>query len=126
MRNVRGFTLIEVIMIVLITALLSIAGIHIMKFTLQNSFYLPNQVQADLVAAESLEIMVEGDGAAKGLRFCKNVTTATSTQVIVTNQDNVTISYRLDTGTGKLYRQIAAAAEVMIPYYMASDMTISG
>ncbi len=122
----QGFTLIETIMVILITALLSIAGIHIMKFVLQNSFYLPNQVQSDLVAAEAIEIMVEGDSAAKGLRFCKNVTTASANQVIVTNQDGIVISYRLDTGTGKLYRQIGAAAEAMIPYYMASDMTLSG
>jgi prepilin-type N-terminal cleavage/methylation domain-containing protein len=122
----RGFTLIETIMVIMITAILSIAGIHIMKFVLGNSFYLPNQVQADLVAAEAIEIMVEGDAAAKGIRFCKNVTTAAANQVIVTNQDDEVISYRLDTGTGKLYRKIATEAEVMIPYYMASDMTLSG
>ncbi len=126
MRKSKGFTLIEIIMIVLITALLSIAGIHIMKFTLQNSFYLPNQVQSDLVAADALEIIIEGDSSAKGLRFCENVTTATATQVVVTNQDGIAIAYRLDNGTGKLYRKIGGAAEVMIPYYMASDMAIAG
>lgn len=126
MKRSAGFTLIELVMIILITGLLSVAGLHIMQFTVQNSFYLPNQVQADLVAAEAIEIMVEGDSQAKGLRFCKGVTTATGNQVAVTNQDGQTISYRLDAGTGILYRKIDAAAEVMIPYFKAADMTLSG
>jgi Tfp pilus assembly protein PilE len=125
-NDVKGFTLIELVMIVVLTGLLAMAGFHIFQFAVRNSFYLPNQVQADLVAAEALEIIVEGDSLAKGLRFCKLVTTAAANQVIVTNQDNKTISYRLDTGTGKLYRKVDTAAEVMIPYFMAGDMTLSG
>lgn len=124
--SLTGFTLIELVMVILITSLLSVAGVHIMQFVIRNSFYLPNQVQADLVAAEALEIIVEGDSTAHGLRFCKAVTTAAANQVIVTNQDDQAISYRLDTVAGKLYRKIGLAAEVMIPYFMASDMELSG
>lgn len=129
--SVRGFTLIELVMVILITSALALAGVHIMQFVVRNSFYLPNQMQADLVAAEALEIIVEGDGQAKGLRFCKAVLIATATQVQVTNQgvltnlDNQTITYDL-TG-GILTRKIdAAGAATRIPYFMATDMVISG
>lgn len=125
-----GFTLIELVMIVLITSVLSLAGVHIMQFVVRNSFYLPNQVQADLVAAEALEIIVEGDSLAHGLRFCKTVSIAAATQVQVTNQgvltnlDNQTITYNLSGGI--LTRQIDAGASTPIPYFKASDMAISG
>lgn len=126
----KGFTLIELVMIILITSVLSMAGYHIMRFVVRNSFYLPNQVQADLVAAEALELIVEGDGAAHGLRFCKTVSTATATQVQVTNRnvlDNTVdqiIIYDL-TG-GVLTRKIDSGAPTPIPYFMATDMVISG
>ena len=130
MKNARGFTLIELVMIILITSVLSLAGVHLMQFVVRNSFYLPNQVQADLVAAEALEIIVEGDAQAKGLRFCQAVSIATANQVQVTNQgvltnlDSQVITYDL-TG-GILTRKIDSGAATKIPYFMAADMTISG
>lgn len=124
MRNVVGFTLIELVMVILITSVLSIAGVHLMQFVIRNSFYLPNQVQADLVAAEALEIIAEGDSQAKGLRFCKAVTTAAANQVVITNQDDETITY--SSSGGSLYRTIAPGPAVMIPYFKAADMTLSG
>jgi len=124
MKKNQGFTLIELVMVILIVSLLSVAGLHLMRYVLQHSFYLPNQVQADLVAAEALEILVEGDSQAKGLRFCKVVTTASANQVVVTNQDDQTITYNL-TG-GALYRTIGSGSPVMIPYFKAADMALSG
>lgn len=119
-----GFTLVELVMVILIASLLSVAGLHLMRYMLQHSFYLPNQVQADLVAAEALEIMVEGDNQAKGLRFCKAVTTALANRIVFTNQDDQTITYRLT--SGEIRRTIAPGGPAMIPYFMASDMDLSG
>ncbi|MDD5226002.1 MAG: prepilin-type N-terminal cleavage/methylation domain-containing protein, partial [Candidatus Omnitrophica bacterium] len=124
-KPTRGFTLIELVMVILITSVLALAGVHIMKLTIRNSFYLPNQVQADLVAAEALEIIVEGDSQAKGLRFCKAVSIATATQIEVTNQgvltnlDSQTITYDL-TG-GILSRKIDTGTATKIPYFMAAE-----
>ena len=124
MKNAQGFTLIEIVMTVLIASVLSMAGYHLMQFTIRNTFFLPHQVQADLVAADALEIIAEGDSQAEGLRFCKAVTTANANQVVVTNQNNQTITYSLSGGI--LSRTIAPGAAVMIPYFMATNMTISG
>jgi hypothetical protein len=119
-----GFTLIELVMIILLTGILAMSGYHLMNFVVRNTFFLPNQVQADLVAAEALEIIVEGDSQAKGLRFCKAVTTAAANQIVVTNQDDETITYSLSGGS--LFRTIAPGAPVMIPYFKAADMALSG
>jgi len=124
MKSIQGFTLIELIMIILLTSILAMSGYHVMNFVVRNTFFLPNQVQADLVAAEALEIIVEGDDQAKGLRFCKAVTTAGANQVVVTNQDDQTITYSLSGGS--LFRTIDPGAAVMIPYFKAGDMTLSG
>lgn len=123
----RGFTLIEIVMVILITALLSVAGVHIMRFTIQNTFYLPNQVQTDLAAAEALETMVEGDTATvRGLRFCKEVTALAANQVNVTDQDDVALQFRLNTANHRLYRKIGAAAETVVPYAMPANVNFSG
>jgi len=126
-RRAAGFTLIEIVMVILITALLSVAGVHIMRFSIQNTFYLPNQVQTDLAAAEALETIVEGDtSTVRGLRFCKAVTALAANQVNVTDQDDVALQFRLNTANHRLYRKIGAAAETLVPYAMPANVNFSG
>ena len=127
MKRSKGFTLIEIVMVVLIISVLSMAGYHLMQFTVQHAFFLPNQVQADLVVAEALETLVEGESpTVHGLRFCKAVTAIAANQVNVTDQNDVALQFRLDTGTGRLYRKIGAAVETVVPYYMPSNISFSG
>ena len=64
-----GFTLIEIIMTVLIISLLTVGAAYLMPQVLKNTFYLPNQVQADMVAASALEIMAEGGQGGFWLAF---------------------------------------------------------
>ncbi len=126
-KAARGFTLIEIVMVILITGLLSVAGVQLMRFMIQHTFYLPNQVQTDLAAAEALETMVEGDASTvRGLRYCKTVTAIAPNQVNVLDQDGVALQFRLDTGAHKLYRMIGAAAETLVPYSMPSNVDFSG
>ena len=121
-----GFTLIEMIMTVLIIGLLVVGAAYLMPQVLKNTFYLPNQVQADMVAGTALEIIVEGDQAGHGLRFSKSITTAGANTLVFTDQDGGAMQFRLDTGTGMLYRKIAAGAEALIPYFMPAGMTFAG
>ena len=79
-------------------------------------------------ANDALDIMIEGDGQAKGLRFARVISAIAVNQVTFVNQDSVTIIYRWDTGLNKLYRKIGAAAETVIPAYLSnlSGVTLSG
>ena len=125
MKNAAtGATLVELVMIILLTSILALSGYHLMNFVFRNTFFLPNQVQSTMVAADALEIMVEGDSSADGLRFCKSITTASASQVVFTNQDSQTITYSLSGGV--LSRTIAPGAAAQIPYFMAANMAISG
>ena len=124
----RGFSLIELIMVIAIIGVLSGAGAWIMAYSVSNSVFIPNQMNMDKLANDALDIMIEGDAQARGLRFARVISGIAVNQVTFINQDNVTIVYRWDTGLNKFYRKIGAAAEVAIPGYACSlaSVTLSG
>lgn len=122
----RGFTLTEVMMVILIIAVISLASSFIMIFIMRNSVFIPNQLNMDMISQEALDIMIEGDGSAKGLRFSRQITGAVANQVNFVNQDSKNIYYRLDTGTNKLYRSISGGPDSLIPYYTVNGINISG
>ncbi len=114
----KAFTIIELIMVIVIIGILSVSGAWLMIYFVQNSVYIPNQLNTDMAANEALKIMVEGDNTAKGLRFIQAVTGITSNNNFTfTNQAGQSINYTLNTATNILYRSINGGAQVQIPYY---------
>ncbi len=122
----RGFTLIELIMVVVIISILAVSGAWLMVYLVQNSVFIPNQLNTDMVASDALDTMIEGDSNAHGLRFSRAMLNVQSNQVNFTNQDNGTIVYRLDVPSSKLFRSINGSAEALLPYYVASAINITG
>lgn len=124
----KGFTFIEAIMLMLIIAVLAGSSSWFMALAVKNSVFIPNQLNTDKLASDALDVMIEGDSQAKGLRFAKVISTIAANQVTFTNQDNVVIIYRWDTAANKLYRKIGAAAEASIPAYSSNmaGLTLSG
>jgi prepilin-type N-terminal cleavage/methylation domain-containing protein len=126
-RFYRGFSLIEVIMVILIIAILAGSGAWLMANTVKNSVFIPNQMNMDKLVNDALDIMIEGDSQAKGLRFSRVISAIAANRVDFINQDGQAIYYRLDTVAGKLYRSISAAAEVALPYYSSAvGVTLNG
>lgn len=115
-------------MLLLIIAVLAASTSWLMALAVKNSVFIPNQLNMDKLSADALNIMAEGDGQAKGLRFARVISAIAVNQVTFINQDGVTIIYRWDTGTDKLYRKIGAAAEALIPSYSSNmtGVTLSG
>lgn len=122
----RGFTLVEAVMAIAIIAILSVSGAFILVNILQQTIFMPNQLNMNMVDAQALDTMIEGDDSARGLRFAKAITSAGVNQVVFNNQDDQSISYRLDTGTAKLYRSVDGGAEELIPYYAGTGINLSG
>lgn len=125
-KKKAGFTLIELIMVIAIIGILSISGAYLMVNLVRNAVFIPNQLNMDMLAYDSLEIMIEGDSLAKGLRYSKYISAAADNQLTFADQSGRNISYKIDTGTNKLYRSIAGGAWVLIPYYLKSGINITG
>ena len=117
MKIKRGFTLIELIMVLSIIGILAGAGAWIMAYTVKNSVFIPNQLGMDKLATDALNIMAEGDAQAKGLRFSRAITAINANRVDFIDGDGKTVYFRLDTGTNKLYRSINGSAEQALPAY---------
>lgn len=115
----KGVTIVELIMVIMIIGILSVPGTHMMFQLIKNSVFVPNKLNMDMLASDALDIIVDGDSQAKGLRFSRSVISIQDYQIVFNNQDNQAISYRLDTAAQKLYRSISGGAEKVIPYYAA-------
>ncbi|MDD5097400.1 MAG: prepilin-type N-terminal cleavage/methylation domain-containing protein [Candidatus Omnitrophica bacterium] len=121
----KGFTLVELIMVIAIIGILSGSGAWLMFHTVKNSVFIPNQLNMDKLASDALSIMIDGDSQARGLRFSKAISIATATDLTFVNQDSVTIRYRIV--SNKLYRTVGA--EAVIPGYASNfpaDITLNG
>ncbi len=125
-NSLTGFTLIELIMVIAIIGILSVSGAYLMINLVRNAIFIPNQLNMDMLASHSLEIMIEGDSLAKGLRYSKYISAIADNELTFVDQSGQNISYKIDTGTSKLYRSIAGGAWAFIPYYLQSGINVTG
>ena len=120
----EGVTLIELIMVIVIVTILSFPGSYLMSFLIQNSVFIPNELNMDMLASDALDIMIEGNDQARGLRFSQVITNITDNQITFINQDSQSIVYRLN--ANRLERSINAGAFAPIPYYQKAGITVTG
>ncbi|MFA6358227.1 MAG: prepilin-type N-terminal cleavage/methylation domain-containing protein [Candidatus Omnitrophota bacterium] len=127
MKINKAVTLIEVLMVMAIIGVLAGAGSWIMAYTVKNSVFIPNQMGVDKLADDALDIMIEGDSQAHGLRFSRTITAISALRVDFINQDGQFVYYRWNNLTNKLFRSINGGVEVNMPAYSsAAGLTISG
>lgn len=117
----------ELVMVIIIIGVLSGTSAWIMFYTVKNSVFIPNQLNIDKLVNDALNIMVEGDSQARGLRFSRVMNTPFSaTQVDFVNQDNLRVIFRL--AANKLERSLNGGGSwANIPGYSpASGLNLSG
>lgn len=121
----KAFSLIELLMVLAIIGVLAGSGAWLMSKTIKNSVFIPNQLNMDKLANDTLDIMIEGDSQAHGLRFARVVSSIAANAISFTNQDGVLISYSII--SNKISRNIAGV-ENAIPGYVSNltGVTLSG
>ena len=113
-------------MVIVIVGILSVPAAYLMVHFVQSTVYLPNQLNTDMVLERIEDVIIDGDATARGLRFSQAMSAVAANDLTFINQDGDTVRYRLDTGTGKLYRSINSGTEFLVPYYLPSGVTVSG
>ena len=121
----KGFTLIEAVMVMAIIAIISVSGAYLMLYLVQNSVFIPSKLNVDMVGEDLMDIMIEGDSKAKGLRFSTFIGWARPEGVEFRNSDGQRIRFRWDIDNEKIYRTIDIGAEEIVPYY-ADNISVVG
>ena len=118
MKKNRGFTLIELVIIMLIIGILAGVGSSIIVSVVQDLMYAPKNLNMDMLAQDAMDKIIEGDSTlAHGLRFSKEITAVGANSVSFIDQDGKTVVITLNTGTNKLTRTINAVADNTFLYY---------
>ncbi len=122
----RAFTLIELVMTMAIIGVFSLTGSYIMAHAVQAGIYLPNKLGADMLAQDALNILIDGDAQAKGLRFSRQITSLADNDITFINQDGYSIRYRWDPASNTICRTVGAGSQVKLVYYLSGAMSLSG
>ncbi len=116
-------------MAILIIAVLSVVGVDLMFHLVQNSIFLPNKLNVEMIGQDILDIMVEGYQSegyekAKGLRFSTIITTAGNSNVVFNNSSGQTVQFLWNNFDKKIYRTVNGAGQQTIPYYLPGGISI--
>ncbi|MDD5431718.1 MAG: hypothetical protein PHO70_01855 [Candidatus Omnitrophica bacterium] len=121
MKKNKGFSTIELVVIISIIGIIAAVTTSIIISSLQGLVYTPNNLNMDMLVQDALDKIVDGDNLAGGLRFCKNITAFSPNSITFTDQNSKTVIITLDTGTNKLTRTINAVADNTFLYYQGSS-----
>ena len=120
-----AFTIIELIMAIVIIATIAGSTSAILLFFMRNTIFLPSQMNAQQAADVAMDMIIEGDNRAKGLRFATGITSIRRSRDLVsfTNSGGRNILYRIR--RGRLYRRIDGGRWEIIPYYATGDLRVT-
>jgi prepilin-type N-terminal cleavage/methylation domain-containing protein len=145
----KGFTLIEMIIVIAITGILAVAFSSTFVPLMNLLFYYPQSTRVNAAGAELLDIIFEGDHLAKGLRFTgppctigggggggSTITAASSTSVTYNYIDSDycggtaartshTVVLTYDAGNEVVTRAIDGGSTLNIPSYVGNSSDIN-
>lgn len=126
LKKIKGFTIIEAITATLVVAILAASGAWIFSFLIRNSIFLPNQLNTDMIAADTIRMIAEGDEQAMGLHFSKAICRCDSDDIVYLDQNDNYVRIWVDGNNLKIYRSIDNGADALIPYYISDGISLHG
>ena len=99
----NGFTIIELLIAIMILLVIGGGGAFLLVHFIQNAVFIPNQLNMDMLVADALDIMIEGDDATNidciyGLPSCNSSTYGDWTEGTlypIVNDDTLAESYNI-------------------------------
>jgi len=123
-----GYTLVELIITIVIIGIIAGVGAYVMTGMIQSQVYLPSKLNIDMIAADIMKVIIDGDTVEPGLRFSREVTRARRNQIRFINSNGFQIRYRYQNNRNRVQRRIINGPNQVgwrtIPYY-ATGVTIS-
>ena len=124
-----AFTLIELIMVIVILTIIAGSSAAILIYFTQNTLFLPNQMNVQQAADVAMDMMIEGDDRAGGLRFAE-ITAFADDSVQFTDAREQQVQFRrIATGgpttRNRLERKIGKGPWEVIPYYATGDLRVT-
>jgi len=110
----KGFTLIELITVIVILGIISAAGAAFFSPLINLFFFTPSQTTAQQIGNMIKDNIIEGNADGKGLRIIKSITSASSTSITYTDADNKTITIAWN-GTSKKFSRTTPSGTGILP-----------
>jgi prepilin-type N-terminal cleavage/methylation domain-containing protein len=148
MVRARGFTVVETIIVIAVTAILAVAFSVSFVPMMNSFFYLPQATRVNMAAADLMQVLLEGDHLAEGLRFTgppcavgggggggSTITAASATSITYNYVDSDycgsgaartshTVVLTLDTANDVVTRAIDGGASQNVPGYVTTGSEI--
>ena len=142
----KGMTLVELVVVIAISGILASAFVAMFVPMINFYFHYPQSSRLNDAAADLVQIILEGDEKAKGLRFAglpceiptggsNSITAASATSLTYQYQladncgssgaNDVTVTITYNSGSSSVTRAIDGGAAANIPYYASSAAGIS-
>jgi len=123
---IKGHTLVELVIVIVAVSVMAVGAV-VFFIPLANLFFVsPRQAAVEYIGQDILDIIIEGDSKAKGLKFSKAISAASATQITYIDADAKTVVIRWDQATLKFYRNINSAGEVVVPKVYTGGTRIQG
>ncbi|HOX55155.1 MAG TPA: hypothetical protein PLC32_06895 [Candidatus Omnitrophota bacterium] len=133
----KGFTLIELIILVLVVAILGATIVGSIIFFVQMFVYSPRQLDTQKIANEMVFTIMEGNKDTRGIRYTRKVIDASAMQFSYTygyptSAEQLSVRFRWNALDKHIYRStstnggVSWSAETAIPYYISPSVTVDG
>lgn len=125
-NNKKGFTLIELILVIVILGIVGAIGAGFLYPVVNLYFFAPAQAKTENVGNMIVDTVIEGDTAAKGLRAIQSISSAANTSISYTDADGRSVSLTWSNSTYSLTRTTTLETAALPKLYPATDVSLDG